>query len=111
VVPPQKNGNKGKRIYLIYLKLIAQITQRQLSDKSDKSVSLKKIRFFRVQKKSLRPCAFALKTLTPAFLPCNSLPNSMQLPFFTHSMERTCIEFGSDLKRRSSEGEANLKKS
>ena len=31
---------KRKRIYLIYLKLIAKILLRQLSEKSDKSVSL-----------------------------------------------------------------------
>ena len=31
---------KRKRIYLVYLKLIAKILLRQLSEKSDKSVSL-----------------------------------------------------------------------
>ena len=42
----------------------------------------------------------------PFFLPCKSLPNSMQLPFFAYSIKRTCTEFGTDLKRRKSEGEA-----
>ena len=41
---------KRKRIYLIYLKLIAKILLRQLSEKSDKSVSrsISLSRFFRV---------------------------------------------------------------
>ena len=33
----------------------------------------------------------------------------MQVPFSSHSKERTCTEFGTDLKRRKSEGEAELK--
>jgi hypothetical protein len=34
------SSTKKKRIYLIYLKYIAKILLRQLSDESDKSVSL-----------------------------------------------------------------------
>ena len=43
------------------------------------------------------------------YLPCNSLPKSMQLPFFAYSMKRTFTEFGTDLKRNYSEGETELK--
>ena len=55
----RKTEIKGKRIYPIYLKLIAQKTQCQLSDKSDKSVSLKNFRFFR---------AFRVQKIKPQIL-------------------------------------------
>ena len=42
-------------------------------------------------------------------LPCSSLANPMQIPFFSHSKERTCNEFGTDLKRINSEPETKEK--
>ena len=59
-----------------------------------------KFRFFRavrVQEKTLRLCAFALKTSSSLQLPSNSLPNPMQIPFLSHPMKRTFTDFGADL--------------